>query len=290
MPDEKERLELDAKTKAVFDRKGYDIQKRLAGGAFGQVYLAYSKKKDRKCAVKVMDLDKCEKLVREEFLPRELAALIQMKHPNAIEIYDIFKARNKIYIFMEFAPNGTILDYLKKKGALEEPFAAVWFRQTSEALNYMHTEVKMAHRDIKIENILLGYNNVAKLTDFGFAKKIETDSNGRPVMSKTFCGTEPYYSPQIVLKKDYDPLADDVWAMGVVLFMMVTYRFPFKWTKKDEFYKQQVSRNYKFPDSFRPSREIKELLWFMFEPTEKKRWTMRQVLDSRWVVKHKDQR
>ena len=95
---------------------------------------------------------------------------------------------------------------MKKHKIIKEELACVWFTQSSEAVNYLHTEVRMAHRDIKLDNILLNDNHDAKLTDFGFASLVEDDSvNVYEASSETFCGTVPYYSPQLVAKKPYNP-------------------------------------------------------------------------------------
>lgn len=89
---------------------------------------------------------------------------------------------------MEFANGGDISGYLKENGAMSEPVACYWFTQASSAIAYMHDEVHMAHRDIKIDNVLL-HNNKAKVTDFGFARNVQ-DENGNIIFSTTFCGTE----------------------------------------------------------------------------------------------------
>ena len=84
----------------------------------------------------------------------------------------------------------------------------------------------MAHRDIKVDNILLsnGPKYVAKLTDFGFATECWDRNENRVTMSTTFCGTKPYFSPQMVARKPYNAFAADCWAMGCTLFYMLQAR------------------------------------------------------------------
>lgn len=275
-------FQLDPRTKAVFDRKGYAIKKRLASGAYGQVYTAERTSDQKMCAVKIMDLEKCSDKFQQKFLPRELAALIQMKHEYAIQIYDIFKSNKKIYIFMEYASKGTIADYLKKNGPLDEPFSCQWFTQVSEALNYMHSELGICHRDIKVDNILLDEKYIAKLTDFGFAKEGRDPETREVKMSKTFCGTEPYYSPQIIQKHEYNPFLADVWAMGVVLFAMLNNKFPFHFNKgKKIMLEEQLNHRYKLTKDF--SKDLLHLQNKMFEPEEEKRYTMDRVLEHEWI-------
>ncbi len=98
-----EFADIDDKSKAVFKKKGYQLQSKLGQGAFGQVYKAVNFKRDNQvCAVKVMDLTKMPKKLVDKFLPRELAAMMEVKHPHTVRVYDIFKMSKKIFIFMEF--------------------------------------------------------------------------------------------------------------------------------------------------------------------------------------------
>ena len=130
-------------------------------------------------------MDKLGEKYVTRFWPRELEALKAVNHPNTIRIYGIFGMSQKLFIFMEYANGGDIAGWLKKKGALEEPTACYWFTQASRAIEYCHTKLKIAHRDIKIDNVML-HNLVAKVTDFGFARK---EIEGKGDMSTTFCGT-----------------------------------------------------------------------------------------------------
>ncbi|KAI2804391.1 protein serine threonine kinase [Blomia tropicalis] len=126
-----EIIKFDPKTQALFNHKGYRIEKKLGAGAFGQVYKAIDKN-GQALAVKVMDLSAMSGSFIDKFLPRELSALIMSKHINLINVYEIFRASSKIFIFMEFASNGDIAAYVKKNETIlrrqsYNPFKAdVW--------------------------------------------------------------------------------------------------------------------------------------------------------------------
>ncbi|RWS00529.1 serine/threonine protein kinase-like protein 5 [Dinothrombium tinctorium] len=290
MSKKKEAAQVDPKTEAVFARKGYKLKDRLAAGAFGQVYSAYKLNEEGElCAVKVMDLEKCSEKFKQKFLPRELSILIQVRHPYVINIFDIFRANRKIYIFMEFAPNGTIADYLKDNGPLTENHTREWFYQSGDALLFIHDQLGIAHRDIKVENILLDQKNNCKLTDFGFARECYDPKTGMLKLSETFCGTEPYYAPEIIEREPYNPFLADVWALGVVLFAMLNNKFPFHYKDLKNMLREQKAHAYKFRPEVDAeiSKEVKDLQWKIFEANVNKRPTMAQVMEHPWVKKYK---
>lgn len=116
-----------------------------------------------------MNLDKAGKVIEDTYFPREKEALIKVEHDHVIQVLDIWRANRVIYVVMEFAENGDIRGYLKSRGPCPESLSAWWFEQVSGALHYMHNTVHMAHRDIKVDNVLLTQNfKVSKLTDFGY--------------------------------------------------------------------------------------------------------------------------
>ena len=284
MGDNEVMADLDPKTKAVFKKKGYYLEKKLSQGAYGQVYKAKNTKTDETVAVKVMDLEKVGEKFKEKFLPRELAALIGVKHENACHIFDIIRANHKMYIFMEFCSGGDIAGVLQKHGAISEEKTCIWFTQTALALKFLHLELHMAHRDIKVDNILLNDKQQAKLTDFGFAKESWDSDKNKPKTSKTFCGTEPYYSPQIVCHKEYNPFAADMWAMGVVLFSMLNNKFPFHFGDAKRMLKEQTDREYiksRLTKDF-PS-DLKDCQFKLWEVHEKSRINVSELLQHEWI-------
>lgn len=117
---------------AMLEQKGFKIGDKINFGSFSKVYRAKFKGKD--IAVKVIDLTKTSNEYRSKFLPREIQTLQKLKHPNIVTIHKIMTINKKIYIFMDLAEGGDILDYLKAYGAIQEPQAKIWFKQAAEAL------------------------------------------------------------------------------------------------------------------------------------------------------------
>lgn len=181
--------------------------KNLGEGSYAKVYLAeYTEtkadkadNKTRVLACKVIDTLKAPKDFVKKFLPRELDITIRLNHPHIVHVHSVFQRKAKYFIFMRFAENGDVLEYILKKGTVSEPQARVWFRQLSLAMQYLHN-LDIAHRDLKCENCLITGNFNLKLADFGFARFI-SDKNGKLILSSTYCGSLSYAPPEILKGK-----------------------------------------------------------------------------------------
>ena len=152
----------------------------------------------------------------------------------------------------------------RAENAFTEREAAEIMREICKAIRFLHS-LNIAHRDVKPENLLYtrkDHTGILKLTDFGFAKESYDCHTDTIIMSETFCGTEPYYSPQIVARKPYNAFAADVWAMGVTLFCMLNNKFPFHFGDSKKMLIEQTDRDFiktryvkRFPSDLRNFQE-----------------------------------
>lgn len=143
------------------------------------------------------------------------------KCPYIIKLIDHFEDDTNLYLVMELANQGTLMDMLNKYGKLKEKVAAKIMRDIILAIEFLHTK-NIIHRDLKPENILLDSNGHAKLSDFGWSSKLSHVDDRR----RTFCGTPDYISPEMVDGKDYDN-SIDIWCCGVMLYEMLHGLPPF---------------------------------------------------------------
>lgn len=269
----------------VFAQKGYVIIKRIGGGSYGQVYKAQHIRSKEVCAVKVLDTLKMNEHVTLKFLPRELACMISAKHENVVRVWDIFRSKHKVFIFMEFASNGDISSYMKRNAGLTTEQAATWFLQSCRGLDYLHSRLKVTHRDLKLDNIMLFETFVAKLIDFGFARKAIDSRTNQIQLSHTYCGTAAYNCPNRLTFQPYDPFKSDVYSMGIVLFTMLHNRFPFHLQSAQELLAEVLD----YPDFIRSrfksdlAPEGRQLIESMIHPIESKRCTLRDVLNNKWL-------
>jgi len=147
-----------------------------------------------------------------------------MNHDNIVKLIEAFETDSHVYLVMEDVSGGSLHSYLKEmiNKQLEEEEARRIFKQIMIALKYCHSKC-IAHRDIKLENILLDEDKNVKLIDFGFSTCIPNHKKIR-----MFCGTPSYMAPQIVSKVEYAGPPADIWATGVLLYALLNGCFPFR--------------------------------------------------------------
>ncbi|XP_076180038.1 testis-specific serine/threonine-protein kinase 6 [Ptiloglossa arizonensis] len=274
---------------AVLFARGYKFLKKLGEGSYAKVYLAEYKTeadpdRNNKLACKVIDTGKAPKDFVRKFLPRELDILVKLNHPHIVHVHSIFQRRTKYFIFMRFAENGDLLEFVLKNGAVAEGQARVWLRQLGLGLQYLH-ELEIAHRDMKCENVLLTSNYNVKLADFGFARYV-IDNRGKHVLSDTYCGSLSYAAPEILRGAPYNPKIADIWSLGVILYILLNKAMPFDDTDIKRLYEQQRNRKWKFRSKIAPilSENVKKLVTSLLEPVPTKRWTLSQIITSDWIA------
>ncbi|XP_024893543.1 testis-specific serine/threonine-protein kinase 4-like, partial [Temnothorax curvispinosus] len=188
--------------------------------------IAKSDRHDCQVAVKIVSKFQAPGEYLTKFLPREIEVVKGLKHPNLIHFLQAIETTHRVYIIMEFAQNGSLLDVIRRDTYIDELRSRRWFRQLLDAIDYCH-EHGIVHRDVKCENLLMDYRFNVKLSDFGFARGQMKSKNGEWPLSTTYCGSYAYASPEILRGIPYQPQLADIWSMGVVLYAMVYGQLPF---------------------------------------------------------------
>jgi serine/threonine protein kinase len=206
----------------------YHILERLGEGGMAVVYKAYDTRLEREVAVKVI---RTERLTIETIpralkrFEREAKALAKLNHANIIPIIDSGEEDGMPYLVMGYIPGGTLKDRLKKK-PISWHEAANFLAPIARALDYAHKQ-GIVHRDIKPSNILITAENQPMLTDFGIARILKSEETLDLTGTGMGVGTPEYMAPEQGLGHKVDHRAD-IYALGIVLYEMVTGRKPFQ--------------------------------------------------------------
>jgi serine/threonine protein kinase len=219
----------------------FEIEKKPLGeGQCGLVYMAREKRSRFIVAIKEI---KKQQLIKEGIahqLRREIESQGRFRHPNILRLYGYFYEAEKIYLILEYAPGGELFKVLKTRGQFTEEQAAKFFDQVASGLQHCHS-YHVIHRDIKLENLLVGKDGNIKIGDFGWSVHAPTS------LRKTFCGTLDYLSPEMVLDQGYDKQVD-IWALGILLFEFLTGNPPFESDNQEETFRRIQIMELQVPD------------------------------------------
>ena len=147
----------------------YRIGKMLGRGAFGKVNLAMHKLVRKLVALKSLNKETLTDEVHKQKLMKEVNLLLKLRHDHIVKIYETIETDKHIIIVMELCAGGDLLNYVRKRRRLKEPLAKKIFKQIIDGLRYIHSK-NVAHRDIKLDNILLDGKGQVKIADFGVSK------------------------------------------------------------------------------------------------------------------------
>lgn len=223
--------------------RDFEVGGALGRGKFGRVYLARHLATNCICALKIVSKAQCEDQAAEKLIRRELEVHQNLAHRNILKLLSWFHDETSIYLVLEFTPGGSLYSKMKKlpKGRFDEPTTAHYVAQMAGALRYMHGK-NIIHRDVKPEDILLGFHSEIKLADFGYS--VHTESGFR----STVCGTLDYLSPEMALMmlkpgktQDFYTKAIDQWSLGILTYELLVGKAPFE-MKSDKATQRRIAK------------------------------------------------
>jgi len=225
--------------------KDYDWGPDLGKGAFGKVKLGTVKATGQQFAIKVIqkqDLVDKKKTKEIVFRERELLHLLG-KHNLVVTLHYTFQSPTSLFFVMDYCPNGEMFDHLKKLGSFNLECTKHYLGEMVLALEYIHSKGVM-HRDFKPENILFNSDWHIKVIDFGTAKYV-----GKGGRSGSFEGTPEYMSPELLIDNSCD-VRCDFWALGVILYQLLTGKLPFRGNNPWHTMQKVRERDFVYPDAF----------------------------------------
>mmetsp|Transcript_8928 Transcript_8928/g.16405 ORF Transcript_8928/g.16405 Transcript_8928/m.16405 type:complete len:709 (+) Transcript_8928:15-2141(+) len=262
------------KWKAMGD---YWLGHTLGEGVIGKVKLATHIKTYKQVAIKFISRKRLQTRRQTENLHREINITMAIQHPNIIKVHDVIDTNpHYIGIVMEYVSGGELFQLLEQLAVFSEMEAFLLFHQLCNALAYLHSR-GIAHRDLKLENILLDKKHNIKLIDFGLSKYGEAARKMR-----TLCGTKYYLAPEIVRGEPYD-MTCDVWSLGVILFTMCCGFLPFDHDNEVLLMKTISLGVFKMPSFLSP--DLQDLLLRLLDPVQSNRISMKKVIMHPWVLR-----
>uniref|UniRef100_A0A3B3ZCS1 Protein kinase domain-containing protein n=1 Tax=Periophthalmus magnuspinnatus TaxID=409849 RepID=A0A3B3ZCS1_9GOBI len=267
----------------------YEIGRVVGDGNFAVVRECRCRDSGQTLALKIIERSKL--IGREHMMQNELSLLGSLCHPRIVRLFAHHHTDTHSYLVMEFVSGGDLFEAISEKGKFSEVEAGIMVSDVSQALSYIHCK-SIVHRDLKPENLLIERQTDGicrlKLGDFGLAMVVT-----EPVF--TICGTPTYVAPEILLETasgmcfkliGYGVLVD-IWALGVLLYILLCGFPPFRSRERDqeELFQliKQAHLHFLSPYWDPISEEAKHLVRTLLQPDPLLRLTAEQTLMHPWV-------
>ncbi|XP_046993299.1 calcium/calmodulin-dependent protein kinase type II alpha chain isoform X18 [Schistocerca americana] len=259
----------------------YDLKEELGKGAFSVVRRCVQKSTGLEFAAKIINT---KKLSARDFqkLEREARICRKLQHPNIVRLHDSIQEENFHYLVFDLVTGGELFEDIVAREFYSEADASHCIQQILESVNHCHQN-GVVHRDLKPENLLLASKQkgaAVKLADFGLAIEVQ----GEQQAWFGFAGTPGYLSPEVLKKEPYGKPVD-IWACGVILYILLVGYPPFWDEDQHRLYAQIKAGAYDYPspewDTVTP--EAKNLINQMLTVNPSKRITASEALRHPWI-------
>ncbi|XP_036402313.1 calcium/calmodulin-dependent protein kinase type II subunit gamma isoform X27 [Megalops cyprinoides] len=259
----------------------YQLYEELGKGAFSVVRRCVKKSTGQEYAAKIINTKKLSARDHQK-LEREARICRLLKHPNIVRLHDSISEEGFHYLVFDLVTGGELFEDIVAREYYSEADASQCINQILESVNHIHQH-DIVHRDLKPENLLLASKlkgAAVKLADFGLAIEVQGDQQAW----FGFAGTPGYLSPEVLRKDPYGKPVD-IWACGVILYILLVGYPPFWDEDQHKLYQQIKAGAYDFPspewDTVTP--EAKNLINQMLTINPAKRITADQALKHPWV-------
>ncbi|XP_054003410.1 calcium/calmodulin-dependent protein kinase type II alpha chain isoform X2 [Hylaeus anthracinus] len=259
----------------------YEVKEELGKGAFSVVRRCVQKSTGHEFAAKIINT---KKLTARDFqkLEREARICRKLQHPNIVRLHDNIQEENYHYLVFDLVTGGELFEDIVAREFYSEADASHCIQQILESVHHCHHN-GVVHRDLKPENLLLASKAkgaAVKLADFGLAIEVQGDA----LAWFGFAGTPGYLSPEVLKKEPYGKPVD-IWACGVILYILLVGYPPFWDEDQGRLYMQIKAGSYDYPspewDTVTP--EAKNLINQMLTVNPSKRITASEALKHPWI-------
>ncbi len=237
---------------------GYQLEEEIGRGSMGMVYRGKQIALGREVAIKVLPRALAKDASYVARFIREAQIIAGLNHPNIVQIYDAGQQGGLLYFVMEYVQGPTIGSLLLIDGTLPQHLATEYAAQIADALDSAYKERNVIHRDIKPENLMLDRWGKIKVMDFGLAR---APGQLQITLAKTLVGSIYYASPEQIWGQTLDNRSD-IYALGVVLYEMITGHRPFTGRTLPELTQAIAGGPLRLPDTYDPeiSKELEQIV------------------------------
>lgn len=263
----------------------YDLGQTVKSEEFCEIFRAKDKN--------TLKMFTCKKFLKKDgrkvrkAAKNEIIILKMVKHPNILQLVDVYETRKEYYLFLELATGREVFDWILDQGYYSEKDTSNVIRQVMEAVAYLHS-LKIVHRNLKLENLVY-YNRLKHskivISDFHLAKL----ENG---LIKEPCGTPEYLAPEVVGRQRYGRPVD-CWALGVIMYILLSGNPPF-YDEMDEddyenhdknLFRKILAGDYEFDSPYwdEISESAKNLVSRLMEVDQDQRLTAQEAINHEWI-------
>ncbi|XP_067651218.1 serine/threonine-protein kinase H1 homolog [Haliotis asinina] len=258
----------------------YDIKALIGRGSFSRVVRVEHRVTKQPYAIKMID-----RVQGKEVFESELNVLRRVRHMYIIQLVEVFETPEKVYMVMELATGGELFDRIIAKGSFTERDATRVLNMVLDGVKYLHG-LGICHRDLKPENLLYyhpGHDSKIMITDFGLSAMRKGPEN----YMRTTCGTPEYIAPEILARKPYTTQVD-MWAMGVITYILLSGTMPFDDENRSRLYRLILKAKFTYVGEHWKdvSALAKDFISKLLVLDPDTRGTSAQCLKHPWITTH----
>lgn len=260
----------------------YVLTKLLGRGAYAQCFLVLCN--GAPFAMKIVRLADLKSEKIRQKLDTEIAIHRRLHHPNIVQMHSSFRNSDYVFMVLELCERGALDELLRRNKQVKERYVARFVAQLVAGLRYMHDEMSVVHRDLKLGNLFLDRHLNIKIGDFGLSAVISGSEKRR-----TVCGTPNYIAPEVLFgKASGHSFEADLWSLGVIIYTLLVGKPPFQQKKVEEIYKLIERNEYIFPPGCQLSEAAVDLISRLLTTNPQARPTLDDIAAHRLLTQREN--